>query len=381
MHKLGLDWGTTTTSISFFQPEKNSYDYLKFGATNRDFFPTVIAYRQTKDGNEEIHIGSFAKQKMYSSSYDSYDNLKLNLNASAHNTHGRKKSIFEASRDFIGTAIGEYIRAYKPNVNEIGIVFTIPDSWGKDIFLHPSLLLLEQIIRDIMPPEFDTDTLVSFCSEPVAAAAYYVSEICRDKFKGKLLIVDFGGGTLDLTLCDVEGPDAITVMRRCGQIGEAEAGCAGEAFDWEITRAIAEAYNLPNHGSFYQKLKDSFENAKISSPGLNGLLVDYYSSSGQDRKTITEKEALTVSDVNDDEYPVTVGGIVGAFEKANLPALKKCIAEIKAYCANAHIDIEDKSSFRVIFTGGFSNLYCVEASVRMMLGAELRSKVSVLIQG
>lgn len=369
MHKLGLDWGTTTTSISFFQPEKNSYDYLRFGANDHDFFPTIIAYRQTKDGDEEIHIGSFAKQRMYSPSYDAYENLKLNLNATATNRHNRKKSIFEASRDFIGRAIGEYVRAYNPKIEELGIVLTIPDNWGKDIFLHPSLLLLEQIIRDIMPEEFDTDTLVSFCSEPIAATAYYVSEICRDKFKGKLLIVDFGGGTLDLTLCNVESPDDVTVMRRCGKIGKAELGCAGEAFDWEITRAIVESYNLPENGNFFQKLRDSFENAKMSSPSLNSLLRDYYSSSSHDRKIIMKKEALTIFDVvNNDEYPVTVGEIIKAFEKVNLPALKECITEIKTYCERFHIRINDGSSFRVIFTGGFSNLYCIEASVREMLG-------------
>ncbi len=65
MSNIGFDWGTTTTSISFFNPETNSYDYLRFGGNNINTFPFVIAYRNI-DGNENRLIGEAARKVLHS---------------------------------------------------------------------------------------------------------------------------------------------------------------------------------------------------------------------------------------------------------------------------------------------------------------------------
>lgn len=369
MKKIGFDWGTTTTSVCFFQPEKNTFDYLRFGGNNLDSFPTVIVYR-TKNGKEDRNIGVIAKKRMYSAAYDAYDNIKLKLDFDAKNKHNREKSIYEVARDFIGTVIGEFVHNYG-NVPE-GIVFTVPDSWGKDIFRHPSLFLLEQIFEDI---GFDTDTQISFCSEPVAAAAYYCGEVCRGIYDGMLLVVDFGGGTLDLTLCRVENADRIVVMKRCGDTGgENEEGCAGEAFDTEVAKRIADSNDLglsPDDPDFF-RLKGNLEEAKIAcAVQIEKLLKDYYSASGNERRDISSSEAFVVMDADYNEYSVSVGDIVESFDKVNKYALTKCFHEIMAYCRETDIRTDDVEHFRVILTGGFSNLYCVEASLRQILGAPL----------
>lgn len=46
----------------------------------------------------------------------------------------------------------------------------------------------------------------SFQSEPVSAAAYFCRQWKKTQnspFLGKLLVIDYGGGTLDVTLCEV----------------------------------------------------------------------------------------------------------------------------------------------------------------------------------
>ena len=370
MAKIGFDWGTTTTSISFFQPEKNSYDYLRFGGSNLNTFPSVIAYRTSVDGNVTRRIGEAARKVIYSKKYDTYDNLKLNLNSTAKNLNGRQRSIYEAVRDFIGTTIGEYVYIYK-NPPE-GIVFTVPDSWGKDIFQHPSLMLLEQIISDI---GFDTDTQITFCSEPVAAAAYYCKEICDEKFSGALLVVDLGGGTIDLTLCKVERADRILVVKRCGETGETFTGCSGEAFDFAVAKKISDDndLNLTSNQPKFFKLKHNFESAKISAAAnVDRLLREYYSATTEKRKFFAANEAVSVTYGEDeDEYSVTVGDIVETFNAVNRRVLEKYVREMLACCTDEKIPTEDAKNFRVILTGGFSNLYCVEATVRQIFGAPL----------
>lgn len=369
MAKIGFDWGTTTTSLSFFQTEKKSYDYLRFGGNNLNTFPSVIAYRTVADGSVKRSIGEVARKVIYSKNYDTYDNLKLKLNSTAKNLNGRQRSIYEAVRDFIGTAIGEYVHIYK-NPPE-GIVFTVPDSWGKDIFQHPSLMLMEQIISDI---GFDTDTQITFCSEPVAAAAYYCKEICGEKFSGALLIVDLGGGTIDLTLCKVESADRILVVKRCGESGETSKGCSGEAFDFAIAKKISDDNNLNltlNQPKFF-KLKNNFESAKISTAAnVDRLLRGYYSATPEERVHLATNEAILVMYGDDDEYSVTVGDIVEVFDAVNRNILEKHVGEMLECCKDEGISTEDAKNFRVILTGGFSNLYCVEATVRQSLGAPL----------
>ena len=361
MANIGFDWGTTTTSISFFNQETKSYDYLRFGGNNINTFPSVIAYR-TIDGDETRLIGEAARKVLHSKKYDTYDNLKMNLNSTAKNLNGRKKSVYEAVRDFIGTSIGEYVHIYK-NPPE-GIVFTVPDCWGKEIFQHPSLMLMEQIISAI---GFDTNTQITFCSEPVAAAAYYCKEICAEKYRGFLLIVDLGGGTIDLTLCKVENSDKILVMHRCGETGETFTGCSGEAFDFAVTKKISDDNNLNltlNSSQFF-KLKNEFETTKIAvSADVDKLLREYYSTTPDSRQALADKKAVLVTYGDDDEYSVTVGDIVEVFDATNRSVLEKYIYEMIECCKNEGISTEDATNFRVILTGGFSNLYCVEATVR-----------------
>ena len=308
----------------------------------------------------------------YAPQFDVYSNLKLKLDAMAMNNGGRKHSPYEATRDFISKTIGEYVYHYEKPPQRI--VFTVPDSWGKDIFRHPSLMFLEQIIEDI---GFDVDTQISFCSEPVAAAAYYCEEVCRNNFRGSLLIVDMGGGTIDLTLCKIENGDNILVIKRCGELGNTSVGCSGEAFDLEMTKKISDANNLnlePNSLDFF-KLKNAFEFAKISDANtLDKLLREYYAESESARKEFGKKIALDVMDSNFMSYPVTVDDIVETFDKVNRNVLKKCVNEMLDCCREKKISTDNAESFRVILTGGFSNLYCVEATVRESLGAPVCGK-------
>ena len=367
MANIGFDWGTTTTSISFFRADNNIYDYLRFGGNNLNTFPSVIAYRNV-GGKIVRSIGNAARNVIYLKNFDTYDNLKLKLDGAAQNLNGRQRSIYEASRDFIGTAIGEYVHIY--HTPPEGIVFTVPDSWGKDIFRHPSLMLLEQILTQI---GFDTDTQITFCSEPVAAAAYYCKEICGDNFTGALLIVDLGGGTIDLTLCKVESADRILILKRCGETGETSSGCSGEAFDFAVAKKISDKNKLDlttNQSEFF-KLKTAFESVKISDAmNIDQLLKEYYSAAPDEKPRIAAREA-TLAIYNNDGYSVTVGDIVETFDVVNRGILEKYIREMLECCADEKISTEDAKNFRVILTGGFSNLYCVEAAVRQALGAPI----------
>ena len=97
----------------------------------------------------------------------------------------------------------------------------------------------------------------------------------------------------------------------------------------------------------------------------------YYTAPDEEKIKNEEEDALTFEDDNDEEYTVSVKDIIETFNAVNRPALEKCLDEVLSYCARQKIDTKDNKSFRVIFTGGFSSLYCVEALVREKLGVSL----------
>ena len=45
--------------------------------------------------------------------------------------------------------------------------------------------------------------VIELINEPTAAACYYASLPNVEKITGKILVFDLGGGTFDVTLCDV----------------------------------------------------------------------------------------------------------------------------------------------------------------------------------
>lgn len=362
MNKIGFDWGTTTTSICF-KNEVGTYDYFRPGENTLNTFPTIISYRK-KDASRSIGVA--AKKVMYSPNYDTYSKLKLKLDIADKVSTDRKYTSQQTVRDFIGTAIGQYVYSSKYNTLPEKVVFTVPDSWGINIFKNSFLMYLEEIMEDI---GFDVETQISFCSEPIAAAAYYCKEVCNNQFNGTLFIVDLGGGTIDLTLCQVNNSDSITVLKRCGKTGDNAEGCSGEAFDLEMTRIISEKNELAlsSDSKEFSILKSCFEDAKIfNAANVEMSLKEYYSNTVSGKK-----EVFDVIDKNYNEYPVTVEDIISAFNKVNCMPLKNCVEEILSYCRKKNISTDDSQKFRVILTGGFSNLYCVEATIREMLGAPI----------
>ena len=78
--------------------------------------------------------------------------------------------------------------------------------------------------------------VIELINEPTAAACYYASLPTVEKVTGKVLVFDLGGGTFDVTLCEVNGPKVEVITSR----GDKWLG--GKDFDNEILNLIAEKY-------------------------------------------------------------------------------------------------------------------------------------------
>lgn len=375
---VGFDLGTTNSLVCYFDENeikdplaKKHFKYLHFGAEKLDFFPSVIAYSQTN--SMEYQIGSAAADYLGSSSYDVYEHFKLKLGKEADKPDEKGRSMRMVACDFIQEVLKQLKRA-NPGETIKSIVVTIPDIWKNDPVYKVTMDNLNWIME-----ELNLQAAVIFESEPVSAAVYYCCEIEKN-FEGHILVVDYGGGTLDLTICSVndegragEMEDGqyfenvgklLKVHERCG-----DSEHAGAAFDDEITPCLLKKYaenpkydieyKKYTHGKRrYYKFRAAFEKSKINATeATNERLRDYYSFGGLDAK---------VFDISgeDDDYPVLASDIDGAFEKVNKEALTEAVDYMLEYCRMNQIDYKDTEHFRVLMVGGFSNLYCVENILR-----------------
>ena len=78
--------------------------------------------------------------------------------------------------------------------------------------------------------------VIELINEPTAAACYYASLPSVDKVTGKVLVFDLGGGTFDITLCNIEGQKVDVITSR----GDKWLG--GKDFDKQLLLLINEKY-------------------------------------------------------------------------------------------------------------------------------------------
>ena len=78
--------------------------------------------------------------------------------------------------------------------------------------------------------------VISLINEPTAAACYYASLSNVKKITGKILVFDLGGGTFDVTVCDVQKQNIEVITSR----GDKWLG--GKDFDSEIVNLMNSKY-------------------------------------------------------------------------------------------------------------------------------------------
>lgn len=356
MYSAGLDFGTTNSLLCLLNDELNSTpEFFHFDTNKREFFPTVVAY--DKDGH--ILIGDAAKKKQGSQQYDYYETFKLKLNEQADRSDGCARSPIQVTEDFLRELFRKL--EYERNITVSKIVQTVPDVWQNESDYRNARERLTEIYQ-----KFHMEPGENFFieSEPVAATAYYCQKCGKGNYYGHIIVVDYGGGTLDLTLCRIDPDGTIAPLRRCGS-GGAAGGSAGRAFDIALTERIMAKYQCTQsyQKERFTKMCNEFEEAKIAcTEQTSNVLEDYYKSDG-----FEDDMAFAVGDPfleQPDDFKVLASDIAEVFEAINKKSLVKEIQKMISYCEELKVDIDSQDHMRILMVGGFSNLYCVENTVQ-----------------
>jgi len=350
MNKIGLDFGTTNSTLSYFDPDRNVLDcYHMRGLSSTPYIPSFVRY---EIDDQSVEIGWAARQSQDDSDYEVYSAFKMLLaekdSQRLENFGYMVKKPDVCARSYLQKIIENYCK--EKNVSQIQqMVITVPEIWIKE-HNHASRECLKRICNELKLP------VKKFISEPVAASAYFVHrfhEKHKQWFNGHVMVCDYGGGTLDISLAFVEG-ERIKVLECTGKgHHQVHLGNAGQAFDEACLKQVyyrEKNQKLSRADHQFAILMTDFEQKKIAHQSdIEKLLAKYIKNNSLNKKKIFQV----------DHMPVFPSDMVNAFDDVIRPSLESALTEMKTFMNNHGVDHTKPEKFRVVMAGGFSNFYLV----------------------
>jgi molecular chaperone DnaK len=381
--KIGIDLGTTYTTVCYVnnrkQPLENDYIEVYRPVESIGSVPSAVAYH--KKSNKRV-FGMEARDRLGDEDYWVCQHFKMLLpledtpaleqfiarNPDYEIYRQRKPS--QVAQDFFT----DLLKAFKQDqaLTSLDIVVvTMPLVWrglghqldGNTGSARNKLAGAVRAACQALNPA-GKQARIEVKSEPEAAAGYFAHEYLRKNHKpfvGKMLLLDYGGGTLDITLAEValnsKGAIDLSTIESSGKGKPLDfaLGAAGVAYDrclLELVLAKKKTTLSDEDRAFYLR---ELENAKRQ-PNVRTSLNDWVVKG--------EGEAHAFNFQRMKVYPQDCEQ---AFNTVNLPALKEALDEIFA----ADPDLPESLDLMAVLVGGFSNLAFVEHEVRRRLGIKI----------
>ncbi|WP_462409381.1 Hsp70 family protein [Neobacillus sp. Marseille-QA0830] len=250
---LGIDFGTSTLCVTRWKENNNQVEMVPplvgTGYGKAGPIENVIFY----DSDEEHLIGAPAIKKMELDPHQFVSAIKREIEG-----NGWQRTIFDQQKTAVDVAadIFSYIRERVENMyggNEIdGVVVSVPFAFG-----HRERQKIKQAAQIAKLP------VLALIEEPVAAAlSCGIFENKEIQDREKVLVFDFGGGTLDITIfekkVELDGKICIEVITTDGH---KELG--GKDIDQRIIDKLISILKIDLSTKPADKRMDNFRN-KIS---------------------------------------------------------------------------------------------------------------------
>lgn len=349
---VGLDFGTSNTVLSYLQ---DGVPTAFMPGRGDDYgVPTIVAPEPADLGER---IWGFLARHMEGAAR----NFKLGLSSWAGK---RDDPRFKNTRAFLAALFAEFSRVGRLDaVDKMAV--TIPELWFSERYIGGKKALSAILseygrLRDPATPGRVGEPI--FISEPVAACCYYAWRRRRynpeaDPFSGYVFVYDHGGGTLDLSLCRVDGVH-IERVHGADQSEKSQEGYGGASYDREVLAALRKKYPssaLPRNATDERLWLAEFEaKRRYTAP----MIAERYRSEFTRQR---DQQLFTVKGT-----PITLGLLDDTFDNWFSSTLHKSLDEFLNQCKRRCPDfrIEDASSFKVLMVGGFSEFFPVRRAVR-----------------
>ncbi len=373
MFNCGVDFGSTYTTISRFREEYERLEIMTMGEAI-PYIPSVASLR-----NNHWKFGTAAKATTGQSNTRTFKAFKMLLSE----TDQKKLTDRGYTDEYTPAAVAkEFLMnqitkaASSAGENEIGkLVVGAPEIWFKKVETVDGRNVLRDICREINKKMEIKE--VQIVSEPAAACAYFAHNfeaIKKRNYEGTILLVDYGGGTLDISLSKVttEQSDGHSYM----EIRVIESNGAGEGVDKEIGQAgivymekVMEAAIMKSNGGTVPVRDSKFYKAvnelELALQSEGELIEEIFNDCGIDNIEELEEEEFTAILYKGEEVVITFAALVEIYNEVIRGVLNDKLQEMRTFMRSYGINDMDKNQedFKIAIVGGFGNFYLVRRQV------------------
>jgi molecular chaperone DnaK len=366
---VGLDFGTTTSILSYLDGKEPKPFHYGGQANGTPYVPSVVAYLP-----KTLLIGQHAAE-MLPGEASVYRYFKMLLPEEDRGkwdadfgTYGREsREPAQVAADFIGElvcgsspsrerlSLDRHRDAFLQVLGEEieGLVVSVPHVWS-DVRAH-GRQQLQTVVHDLLGLP-----LIQLISEPVAAAAYFTHLYMtkqKEPYLGNLLICDMGGGTFDVTLCKL-GRNGVNVLCNAGN-GERGLGIAGAHFDHRVLDLKLGSGVKPEvRSELLADLDGKKKRSRKSASRLESYLVE---ASPQERV----EPIYTLASTTGQTVNVYFEDVCEAFAPVR-EGITQVLTEIREKAARSSHSID-----KVIMVGGFSQFPLVQQAVGQFFGEDV----------
>jgi molecular chaperone DnaK len=384
LSKVGLDFGTTYTVLSHV--DKNGNLEAKEPAEGiSPLQPSIVARLE----NDKLEFGLAAKGYLGHAGVTTYTGFKMMLMEKGENVrrmgYDNNFSPKTISAKYLENVIANYLeRTQQDSIEKL--VVGVPEIWSSNGNLDECRKV---VLQDILKKN-EKIKEAQLVTEPEAACAYFVYNYKRNNngkdFVGKLLLVDYGGGTLDIALCDVtqNGKRSEIKVNNTTGAGENQEGIIGKA-GLAFLHGVVKLALSKGELSEEELLKGELSEEKLSEDEIISYqefleCVDRFeqqliNSSKEIKKIFDDHKADDKEKIDDvfysikmnrEMYPITYGMMTKVYNWIISPVLNKKLLEMKDYMDEQpdinYLD-DPNDNFKIALVGGFCNFYLTQKQV------------------
>ena len=243
---LGIDFGTTYSVVAKLKDASlavPSVEAVRFQAFRNSAVVDSIVAEDTSLRTRR-YFGRNARTKAAQPGFKVYKGFKMLLSEAPQDVEAlsrlqengfeNREQPAEITKEFLTKLIEQYRQQY-PQENVSKITIGVPEIWFDTSFN------CRRILKNIVEEIIGTGN-VQLESEPKLACAFFVYNYkirTGNDFAGHILLIDYGGGTLDITICEVDnhnGTPIISIKYKdgAGANTQKKIGSAGLLYQQEI---------------------------------------------------------------------------------------------------------------------------------------------------
>ena len=393
---IGIDFGSTYSLITTFDKESQSLIELK---PAKDVAVTPSSISIKKSNKNDMQFGIDSKKAAHKTGYRHFSGFKMML--VEKDPQKLKESGYDdqyTPQYITSLFLKKMLNGILLNKSQNGIDFSIasgydnvcicvPELWAKYARTMDGCYALKKILTSDLQMEN-----VTIVMEPEAASAYFAYKY-EDRFNGHLLLIDFGGGTLDVTLSEVlsDGDGTITVKRVASDglgenhknvYGVVQSGQAGMAYIQRLALNVLKRNNVTSvdiASNVFKELLVSVEDALMDAENIEKIRAVFsrFGSYNRFSKILSpqytdlsqEENRFMEIDYEDEEYQVSYADLFSAYQQVIEKGFEETIRNMcsisKVHIGKDPCSVEagEQNDFKIALVGGFGSFYFVQKQI------------------